>query len=317
MRHAMFVKEMFMRLGKARPFAAVLCGVLAGAFMLPQIKASPANAATWNEGYLPNAAVFDQSGKKLVFYDDVIKGRIVVVSFIYTTCRDMCPLVTARLVRMQSLLAPDIAEKLSFVAISVDPETDTPQRLAEYADTMGATLRWTFLTGQKKDIDVIRHKLGERSAKPSEHRMEVLLGNDATGEWERASAMGDLGILAMTVRAMDPVLRNQAQLVSAEPAPSLAEEHPGQGLFIKACAACHTVGGGDRVGPDLAGLTARRERSWIVRYITAPNRLRARKDPIALKLGQKFERVRMPNLGIAEAEADELIRYIESRPRAE
>jgi hypothetical protein len=61
-------------------------------------------AATWGEGYLPNIPVVTQNGEKLRFFDDVIKGKIVVISFIYTSCRDICPVVTARLAQVQDKL---------------------------------------------------------------------------------------------------------------------------------------------------------------------------------------------------------------------
>jgi protein SCO1/2 len=279
---------------------------------------NPAAAANWRGDYLPNLSVLDQNGKELKFYDDVIKDRIVVVSFIYTTCRDMCPLITARLAQMREQLDPAIAEKVRFVSVSVDPANDTPERLKQFADALKLEGDWLLLTGKRRDIDAIRHKLGERSGKLSEHRLEVLLGNDATGEWERASALGDLGNLAMAVRAMDPEVRKKVELATAGPNDDAAAAQigmglPGHALFIKACAACHTIGKGEKVGPDLAGLTERRDQAWAVKYITAPNKVRAAKDPTALELRERFKAIRMPNLGISEAEAMDLIDYLERK----
>jgi protein SCO1/2 len=295
---------------------AIGCSLLATVIAHAAVTAAPAAAASWGKDYLPNAVLFDQNGKRVRFYDDVIKGRIVVVSFIYTSCIDMCPLTTARLVRMQGLLDPEAAKKVTFVSISIDPENDTPERLKQYADAMGATAGWVFLTGPKPVIDDIRYRLGERTKKLQEHRKGILLGNEATGEWEHSSAFGDLGVLAMTVRAMDPELRDEVRSVASlqdDGSGEAPKEHPGQALYLKTCAACHSIGKGDIVGPDLAGVTARRDRSWVVKYITIPNKVRAAKDPIALELRQKFKHVRMPNLGIAEAEAADLISYIESQ----
>ena len=58
---------------------------------------SPAQTNPWGANYFPNVPVVDQDGRTLNFYDDVIKGKMVVVSFIYTSCPDICPLTTARL----------------------------------------------------------------------------------------------------------------------------------------------------------------------------------------------------------------------------
>jgi cytochrome c2 len=88
---------------------------------------------------------------------------------------------------------------------------------------------------------------------------------------------------------------------------------PGQALFTKVCAPCHTIGVGDRVGPDLRGVTQRRDHAWLSSYIRNPGRLRAQHDPVALELAAKFPAVRMPVLGLAEVDAADLINYLEMR----
>ena len=97
------------------------------------------------------------------------------------------------------------------MSISIDPTNDTPDKLKEYGKAFGAGPNWLFLTGNVKDIDAIRHRLGERSRALTEHRNEVLLFNDRSGEWERNSAFGDIGVLASAVRAMDPDQRAKVQ----------------------------------------------------------------------------------------------------------
>ena len=88
---------------------------------------------------------------------------------------------------------------------------------------------------------------------------------------------------------------------------------PGQALFVKTCGACHTVGGGGRVGPDLGGeVTTRRTRDWLTSYIMEPEKLRARQDPVALSLAAKYPAVRMPNLGLSEFDSSDVIAYIEA-----
>jgi cytochrome oxidase Cu insertion factor (SCO1/SenC/PrrC family) len=199
-----------------------------------------------------------------------------------------------------------------FYSISIDPETDTPERLKEYADAFQAGPGWLFLTGKPADIEAIRYKLGERSRVLSEHRNEVLLGNGATGEWARNNVLGDLDSLALAVRSMDPKWRPSGKMARAQPKAIAFDfaAQPGQALFKRLCAGCHTVGRGDRVGPDLAGSIARRDRDWLVRFISDPGRLRARNDPVALALAAKFPTVRMPALGISEADAGDLLAYI-------
>jgi mono/diheme cytochrome c family protein len=87
---------------------------------------------------------------------------------------------------------------------------------------------------------------------------------------------------------------------------------PGQALFLKTCGACHTVGRGSKVGPDLGGVTTRRTREWLASYIMQPEKMRARQDPAALSLATKYPALRMPNLGLSELDTSDVIAYIEA-----
>jgi protein SCO1 len=287
-------------------------GITAAAF---SADASIAQNRPWGEGYIPNLPVVTQAGKTVRFYDDLVRGKIVIISFIYTSCADICPLTTARLAQLEEKLGDVVGRDIFILSMSVDPENDTPQRLKEYSEAFQTGPGWTFVTGKPADIRAINFKFGERSNILSEHRNEVVLGNDATGDWQRDSAFGDLNRLVMTVRALDPKWRDQmhAPAVSTGINTALAvSDQPGQALFKKICAPCHTIGVGDRVGPDLRGVTARRERAWLSTYIQNPARLRALRDPAALALAEKYPAVRMPALGIAQNDAGDLIAYLDA-----
>ena len=82
-------------------------------------------------------------------------------------------------------------------------------------------------------------------------------------------------------------------------------------MFRTRCAACHTVGKGDSVGPDLAGLTTRREKAWVARYLREPDKMLAEKDPVATALFEKYKNVRMPNLALSPDEIAALLGQIE------
>jgi protein SCO1/2 len=173
-----------------------------------------------------------------------------------------------------------------------------------------------FLTGKPEDIRAINSKLGDKSQKLSEHRNEIVLGNDATGEWARNSVFGDLDRLIMDIRSMDPKWRNEVHQPKFDEASNTGyalDLQPGQSLFKKLCVPCHTIGVGDRVGPDLRGATERREHAWLTRFIRTPEKVLAEKDPVALTLAAKFPGVRMPNLGLSDLDAADLISYIETQ----
>src|SRR5689334_12495435 len=83
--------------------------------------------------YLVNAPVRDQSGRRLRFYDDLVKHRTVLINFMYTTCDGICPRATANLSRAQEFIADLLGREVYILSISVDPVNDTPRRLARYA----------------------------------------------------------------------------------------------------------------------------------------------------------------------------------------
>ncbi len=275
--------------------------------------------ARWGKDYLPNVEVVTQDGNKVRFYDDVLKDKITVISFIYTTCRDICPLITARMAQVYQQLGAAAGRDVHFVSISIDPENDTPEKMKEHAEAFRSDPNWLFLTGEKANVDLVRHKLGERSRKLTEHAAQVMLYNDRTGEWSRDSAFADLGALALAIRSMDPAWQaatggsgqHAAHLRQSDA--KMSADLPGQALFVKACAACHTIGQGDRVGPDLKDVSQRRERSWLLRFVGTPSRLHAEKDPTALALAAAFPKVRMPNLQMSDADVVDLLSYIDAR----
>lgn len=282
------------------------------------LAASPAAAQSkrWGEGYFPNLTVTDQNGRQLRFYDDVIKGKIVVVSFVFTSCKDICPLTTARLSQVGDKLGGDLGKQIHFVSLSVDPVNDTPERLKAFATAFQAQDGWLFLTAPLEDMRRIAGAFGERMRSLSEHRNEVILGNDATGEWARNSAFGDLDRLVIDIRSMDPSWRLQAPPHRGSGIPGHAfEAAPGAILFKKLCAPCHTVAAGDRVGPDLYGVTKRRSREWLGEFIRHPDRVRAAQDPVALALASSFPGVRMPSLGLTDNDAADLVSYLEGRTK--
>jgi protein SCO1/2 len=91
---------------------------------------------------------------------------------------------------------------------------------------------------------------------------------------------------------------------------------PGEYFFQSQCSACHSIGQGDKMGPDLKGVTARRDRAWLARYIMAPDKMLAERDPIAVALFEKYQYARMPNLRLAPPEVAAVLSYVEARSGA-
>ncbi len=134
---------------------------------------------------LPDVTIQDQNGKSLSFYRDLVKGKVVAVNFVFTTCTAICPPLTANFRRLQQQLIEQKVEA-QLISISVDPTTDTPERLHAFAEKFKAEPGWTFVTGDSADIDAILKEFGVAVANKNDHTPMVLIGNDETGYWTRA-----------------------------------------------------------------------------------------------------------------------------------
>ncbi len=270
----------------------------------------------WGADYFPNVPLRTQDGTTVRFYDDLLKGKAVAINLIYTSCKDECPLETARLVQVQRLLGDRVGKDLFFYSISIDPTRDTPAVLKAYAAKFGVGPGWLFLTGEEDDIKLIAKKLGlsrsNDAANRDGHMAILMLGNEPTGQWMRNSAVDNPRFLATTITRF-------MGWPSQQPGRSYAElaQPPnvdaGAYLFQSRCAACHTIGKGDAVGPDLAGVTTRRARDWLVRYLRAPDQLLAEQDPIAVALLAQYKDVPMPNLRLSDGEIATVLAYLDAQ----
>src|SRR5262245_36851788 len=113
--------------------AARACVAAVALLWLPALAANAApEPDRWHEAYFPNVVLTTQDGKKVRFYDDVLRGKVVSINFIYTNCGDVCPLDTAQLIQVQKLLGTRVGKDVFMYSISIDPEHDTPDRLKRY-----------------------------------------------------------------------------------------------------------------------------------------------------------------------------------------
>ncbi|HSM85266.1 MAG TPA: SCO family protein [Candidatus Limnocylindrales bacterium] len=273
-----------------------------------------ADNAHYGANFFPNVELTTQDGKKVKFYDDLIRGKTVALDLIYTHCTDQCPLETARLVEVQKMLGDRVGKDIFFYSITIDPKRDTPEVLKAYMEKFHVGPGWTFLTGNPEDIEMIGRKLGIYSdPDPNSrdgHAPSVLVGNEPTGQWMRNSATDNPRFLSLMIGQFITGWKHQSK-----PLPNYADARRmnfnlGTYLFTTRCAACHTIGHGDKVGPDLLGITNVREHAWLTRFIMTPEKMMDEKDPIATALFDKYKRVQMPNLRVSPEEAEALVKFL-------
>jgi len=132
----------------------------------------------------------------------------------------------------------------------------------------------------------------------------------------RNSGMDNAKFLARTIGDWLTSWKTQkANPVSFANAPNMMLDR-GEYTFRNHCAACHTVGEGDRIGPDLAGVTKSRQRAWLQKYLLAPDKVLASGDPVATKLFEKFKRVPMPNLALSPDDVSVILEYLEQQEKS-
>ncbi|HEY7585316.1 MAG TPA: SCO family protein [Candidatus Deferrimicrobiaceae bacterium] len=134
---------------------------------------------------LADIELVDQDGRKVKFASDVVRGRVVVIDLIYTTCPLVCPILSAILSRLQEQLGDRLGREVHLVSITVDPNTDIPPRLKEYAAKFEARPGWTFLTGERQNVTQVLKGLGGYTADLTNHPAMILVGDGGKDGWTR------------------------------------------------------------------------------------------------------------------------------------
>jgi len=143
--------------------------VLAGLALLTFPSLAPAHDPGGDQrlpviGPAPPFTLTSQDGKPVALAD--LRGKVLAVTFIYTGCPDICPLMTQKMVDVQNALGAKFGTKIDFVSITLDPENDTPAVLKDYAQSWGAKPNgWMFLTGSPAAIRDVTRRYGVYFAK--------------------------------------------------------------------------------------------------------------------------------------------------------
>src|SRR5919205_4111277 len=112
-----------------------------------------AQQAPTTQPRIPDVNCLDQNGKKLRFNTDLVKGKVVVISFIYTSCTYLCTRVGESTARLQTALGDRLGRDVHLISVSTDPQTDTPKKLKAWATRLKAKDGWTLVTGEKAEMD--------------------------------------------------------------------------------------------------------------------------------------------------------------------
>ncbi len=138
--------------------ASLLIGL--GAWPAPGFGHAPKPDARLSRiGPAPDFTLTTQDGARMSLRD--LRGKVVAVTFIYASCTDTCPLLTAKMAALQAKLGPEFGSRVFFASVTVDPERDTPVVLRRYAQAHGANPGgWAFLTGSPAEIRDVERRYG-------------------------------------------------------------------------------------------------------------------------------------------------------------
>jgi protein SCO1 len=157
---------------------------------------------------LPNVPLLTHEGKRVMFYDDLIKDKIVTLNFFYAKCDEICPAVTANLARVQKLLGADVGTKLFMYSFTLKPEVDDVRAIRDYREMFHAKPGWTFLTGKAEDLEKIRRGIGFQYPDPAidkdktQHIGNVRYGNEPLMLWAACPGLGNAPYVAESIAWM-------------------------------------------------------------------------------------------------------------------
>lgn len=200
------------RLGLAAAGAAALLGTGVAFLARPGEKGrtpSPRPAGGGNAGRIPNVVLDTHTGRKVRFYDDLLRDKLVVINMMYAGCTNTCPPTTHNLLRVQQMLGDRVGRDIFMYSITLKPEQDSARELAAYARSHAVQPGWLFLTGAPEAIEQLRYALGFYDPDPKVDQEEgrhvgmVRIGNDPLRRWGMAPSLADPRQIVSMIRHVD------------------------------------------------------------------------------------------------------------------
>lgn len=158
-----------------------------------------------HQRYFPDVTLTTHEGKRVRFYEDLVKDRIVTFNFLYANCEGICPQVTSNMVQVQKLLGAQVGRDIFMYSFTLKPEEDTPEKLSEYREMHHIGPGWTLLTGKPDDIEKVRKGLGFTYPQKaidqdkSQHIGNIRYGNEPLMLWSACPGMAHAKWIAESI----------------------------------------------------------------------------------------------------------------------
>jgi protein SCO1 len=141
---------------------------------------------------IPDIEAIDQNGDKLHFYSDLVRGKTVIINFVYTTCTNVCPLQGKAFAKIQEEFGDRLGNDVFLISVSLDPENDTPKKLKDWGEKYGAKYGWTFVTGKKDEMNkLLKMMTGDVAGSQLKHSPILFVGDDNANRWVRMYGLAE------------------------------------------------------------------------------------------------------------------------------
>src|SRR5579864_8324957 len=158
--------------------------------------------------HLPNLPLISHEGKRVLFYDDLVKNKVVTFNFFFANCDEICPLVTANMAKVQKLMGKQVGRDIHMYSFTLKPEEDTVEVIRKYRQKYGIGPGWSFFTAKPADMEKLRVAIGFTYPDPvidadkTQHIGNIRYGNEPLMYWSACPGMAKPGWVAETLELM-------------------------------------------------------------------------------------------------------------------
>jgi protein SCO1 len=167
----------------------LLCGMAAGQRLTAATPTIEVNIEGAGKVQIPDIEVSDQDGRKVLFYSDLIRDKVVVISFFYTSCVLSCTTQGQTFSKLQSLLGDRLGKSVFLISVTTDPARDRPAKLKSWGKRYDVQAGWTLVTGNEAELNKLLLPFTGMPAGSGMHLPSTFVGNDKTGTWTSASGV--------------------------------------------------------------------------------------------------------------------------------
>lgn len=177
-----------------------------------QLQSQPSKPNTVNQentpdqDYFTNTVLVNQYGEMLMFYDDLLKDKTVIINSFYTRCKEVCPIMNDHLKAIKTHFDQQTDSTVYILSITIDPNRDKPSVLNEYAKPYEPDSTWLFLSGNPSNVNKVLFKMGLSVEKKKDCKTLFLVGNNKTKHWKK---LGGLAPVEDLIEAITSVVNSE------------------------------------------------------------------------------------------------------------